>query len=371
MALVPFLSWRGEAPGTVARKGAMALGVGVLGAGVAFAAGARGARDLLLILFAVAAAAANLETIVLFVKRKAISSMGGYLAHVGTGVMLVGILVSGVYEHKQTVTLPRGEPTQVGRHTMTFNRTVYATDDGAIKTFAQLDAGRLADRRAKQAMEVEIASPSGKVWKAYPKMYVNQRTNQLMANPDVDSSPLMDLYISPQSYDPGSPAHAEGTVVGLKKGEAKTVFGVNFKFLEFEADRSQIQSERPRVTVTAHYLVTTATQSAEQVARYVMYIGQQEGNTTESPETPIPGTNGRFKVRRTSATDGTSEIEVLGLNPAGDMKPATPESFSMDVTTKPLISLVWGGFYVMMAGGLIALFRRGKETRRAVIAQPA
>ena len=37
----------------------------------------------------------------------------------------------------------------------------------------------------------------------------------MMANPDVESSPLMDLYVSPQSYDPGSPAHAEGTVVGV------------------------------------------------------------------------------------------------------------------------------------------------------------
>src|SRR5206468_3940068 len=100
----------------------------------------------------------------------------------------------------------RGEPTRVGRNTMTFTRVVFATDDGAIKRGEELDPTRLADRRAKQAMEVQVTSPSGKVWRAYPKMYVNQRTNQMMANPDVESSPLMDLYVSPQSYDPGSPA---------------------------------------------------------------------------------------------------------------------------------------------------------------------
>jgi cytochrome c-type biogenesis protein CcmF len=364
MGLVPFLSWRGETLRSVVKKGGLALGIGILGTGVAFAAGARGARDLLLILFAGTACAANLETIVLFVKRRAVATMGGYLAHVGTAIMLVGILVSGVYERKQTVTLTRGEPTPVGRHTMTFVRTVYATENGAIKRGDELDPAVLSDRRAKQAMEVQIASPSGKVWKAYPKMYVNQRTNQLMANPDVDSSPLMDLYVSPQSYDPGSRAHVEGTVLGMKKGESKTVGGVGFKFLDFEADRSQVSSDRPRVTVTAHYLVTTAQQSAEQIARFVMFIGPSEG-ASESPETGIPGTAGRFRIRRVSATEGTSEIEVLGLNPAGDLKPATPESFSMDVTTKPLISLVWGGFYVMMAGALLALVRRGKETRRA------
>ncbi|HKC23480.1 MAG TPA: cytochrome c biogenesis protein CcsA, partial [Thermoanaerobaculia bacterium] len=364
MGFVPFLSWRGETPRSVVRKGGLALGIGLLAGGVALAAGVRGLRDLLLIVFAASACAANLETIALFVKRRAIATMGGYLAHVGTAIMLVGILVSGVYERKQTVTLLRGEPAVVGRNTMTFLRTVYAAEDGSIKRADELDPASLSDRRAKQAMEVQIASPSGKVWTAYPKMYVNQRTNQLMANPDVNSSALMDLYVSPQSYDPGSPARAEGTLVGLKKGESKTVAGVGFKFLDFEADRSQVSSDRPRVTVTAHYLVTTAKQSSEQIARFVMFLGPAEGGASESPETGIPGTAGRFRIRRVSATEGTSEIEVLGLNPAGDLKPATAESFSMDVTTKPLISLVWGGFYVMMAGAFLALLRRGRETRR-------
>ena len=39
----------------------------------------------------------------------------------------------------------------------------------------------------------------------------------------------------------------------------------------------------------------------------------------------------------------------------------------MDVTHKPLIALVWGGFYVMMAGGLLAFVKRSKEARRAVL----
>jgi cytochrome c biogenesis factor len=61
------------------------------------------------------------------------------------------------------------------------------------------------------------------------------------------------------------------------------------------------------------------------------------------------------------------EIEALGVNPAGDLKPPTSESFSVDVTVKPLISLVWGGFYVMMAGGLLALVRRSRDAHAAVV----
>ncbi len=367
LALVPYLSWRGEKAGLVAKKAMVSAIVAVLATVVFFAAGVRGGRDLLILGFAVFGMVANAETLVLFVKRKAIASMGGYLAHVGTSVMLVGILVSGAYESKQTVTLLRGEPMQVGRNTLTFIRTVFVNEQGVVKQQNELDPRLLADRRAKQAMEVEVASPRGKVWKAYPKMYMNQRTNQLMANPDVRSTASMDTYLSPQSYDPGSPGRPEGTIVGFKKGDVQKVHGVQMKFLDFEADRSQLQSARPRVIVTSRFLVTTATESSEVPVRFTMLMGGEAGQT-QAEEAAIPGTNGRFKLRRTSATEGTCEIEVLGLNPAGDVKPPTPENFTVDVTTKPLISLVWGGFYVMMAGGLVAMIRRGKDARRAALA---
>lgn len=361
IAAVPFLSWRGETLGAIRRKALFALLSGLVATGVFFALGVKAPRDLVVLFTASFGFVANLETTILFVRRRAISTMGGYLAHVGVAVMLVGILVSGVYEKKTTVTLQRDMPLEVGRNTLTFRRTVFVSESGDVKTQRELDRTRLSDRRAKQAMEVDVASPTGKVWKAYPKIYMNARTNQMMANPDVRSTALMDLYISPQSYDPGSTARTEGSVQAFRKGDSRTLFGVNFKFLDFEADRSQIRSARPRVLVTAHFLVTSAKQSSEETARFVMYLAGSGGS--ESPETPIPGTNGRFRIRRVSAGEGLTEVEVLGLDPAGDLRPATPESFTVDVTTKPLISLVWGGFYVMMAGAVLAMVRRSRDAR--------
>jgi cytochrome c-type biogenesis protein CcmF len=369
VALVPFLSWRGETPAAVARKAFTAFVIAVFGTGVFRFAGVHGVKDLAIVGCALFGLAANLETIVLFVRRRSLGTAGGYVAHTGMALMLMGILISGVYETKTPVTLVKDKPMRVGRSTMTFTRTVYVTENGDVKHPGQLDLSELSDRRAKQAMEVEITSARGKVWKAYPKMYLNERTNQMMANPDVESTPLMDLYVSPQSYDPGSPTRTEGELLTLKKGESRTTNGVNFKFLDYSADRSQVSSDRPRVTVTANFLVTTADVSEERAARLVMFLGgAAAGEATESPETSLPGGKGRLKIRRVSPNESTCEIEVLGIAPGGDIKPATPESFSMDVTTKPLISLVWGGFYVMMAGGLLALVRRGKDARKAALA---
>ena len=57
----------------------------------------------------------------------------------------------------------------------------------------------------------------------------------------------------------------------------------------------------------------------------------------------------------------------MSKNPADEFQPATVESLSIEVTRKPLIALVWGGFYVMMAGGLLAFIKRSGEARRAVV----
>ena len=102
----------------------------------------RGPRDLAILSFAVFGIVANAQTVVLFVRRKAIKPMGGYLAHVGISIMLVGILISGVYEKKTT-----GEPVrrasrrQVGRHTMTFTRVIFVTEKGDVKPFRGAEHG--------------------------------------------------------------------------------------------------------------------------------------------------------------------------------------------------------------------------------------
>ena len=218
-------------------------------------------------------------------------------------------------------------------------------------------------------MEVVVSSPGRSVWKAYPKLYTNTRTNQMMANPDVQVvAAHRPLRLALRLTTPGGRARIEGTTFALKKGESKAVEGVKVKFLDFSADRSQVASARPHVTVTGNFLVTTADASEEKTAQLVMYFGDASaGSATESPETALPG-KGRLKLLKVSPNEGTCEIELLGLGPGGDLKPATGETLSVDLTTKPLISLVWGGFYVMMAGGLVALVRRARDSRQAALA---
>jgi cytochrome c-type biogenesis protein CcmF len=370
IALVPFVSWRGETWATIGRKVATAGVFGLLGTLLFFFLGVRKPVDLLFLGAAVFGFASSAEIIVLFVRRKAIKSAGGYFAHVGTAIMLVGILISGAYEMKTQVTLRRNQPLVIEKHgrpvTFTFTGLYFVNEDGVVKTQSQLDLTKLSDRRAKQAMEVTVTQ-NGKTWKAYPKLYMNERSGQLMANPDVKKSFLLDLYISPQSYEPGTPARVEGNVAILRKGEEKSVNGVGVKFLDFSSDGAH--TEGGTFTIGTRLAVTSAGKTEEVVPKFIVSLGGPEGERMQNPESPLPGTErGQVRIRRVSPNDGAVELELLGLDPTSDIKPATPETFSIDVTTKPLISLVWAGFYVMMLGGILAMIKRAKDARQAAIA---
>ncbi|MCL4807957.1 MAG: hypothetical protein KJ062_09245, partial [Thermoanaerobaculia bacterium] len=178
------VSWRGETWATIGKKTATAGAFAVLGVLLFLLLGVRKPVDLLFLGAAVFGLAASAEIIVLFVQRKAIRSAGGYFAHLGTSIMLVGILVSGAYESKTQVTLERNRPVVLEQHgrpvTFTFTGLYFVTEDGIVKDQSQLDLTRLADRRAKQAMEVTVTDGKA-TWKAYPKLYMNEKSGQLMS----------------------------------------------------------------------------------------------------------------------------------------------------------------------------------------------
>ena len=57
--------------------------------------------------------------------------------------------------------------------------------------------------------------------RVYPKLFVNDRTRQLMANPHVKTTPLQDLYISPIQYEPAEPMSVNERLA-LAKAQAIT-----------------------------------------------------------------------------------------------------------------------------------------------------
>ncbi len=137
------------------------------------------------------------------------------------------------------------------------------------------------------------------------------------------------------------------------------------KFVGFDVDMSQMDQGARQVAVTGNFEVGPPGSAKKASPKLTVQLGG--GGQTYAPAA-VPGSKATLKLVKASASEGIAEVEVLGLSAGGDLKPATPESFSVDVTTKPLISLVWAGFYILMSGGLVAMVRRARDARKAALA---
>jgi cytochrome c-type biogenesis protein CcmF len=270
----------------------------------------------------------------------ALQRAGGYLAHVGVGVMLIGFLASSAYDESAKVTLVEGEPVQVREMTLTFRGFRSATEPGE-----------------RDFMEVEVAR-GGKSFLAYPKMFLNERTRQLMVNPHVESFAAADLYFSPLEFDPGEAA-GQVREVELAKDTEQRFGDLTIRFLSFNLERDGnamvAMTQGAPVTIGARL---QARRGDTTVDLEPIYTFDQQGNV-QVPALPLPG-GGRVAVAGINASAGSVRLFLEGLGADAGAKKA---ALSLDVTSKPLIALVWYGLYVVLAGGLFSYAYRLKAAR--------
>jgi cytochrome c-type biogenesis protein CcmF len=337
LALVPYLSWQGNPRGELARRLAGSGAVAVLVTAGAFAAGVREPLHVLFVLLATLALATNLQKTVDKVRKGGLRAAGGYLAHVGVGIILIGILVSSAYDESAKVTLEQGVPTPVEGMTLTFNRFVPRQGN------------------EKERMEVSVVRADGSRYLSYPRLFLNDRTQQVMAHPHITHLLLQDLYISPIEFDPGERGDARR--LHLRKGEEATVGGVRVRFLGFDlnAEGNAIQAMQAggMVAVGATLEFVRGDRSSRVVP---LYRFTPSGEVDAQPF-PVPG-GGQVVLAGIDASAGAVQLEVRGVGtPAPGLRP----KLAVDVTRKPLIKLVWYGLYVVLAGGILATSQRLRD----------
>ncbi|MCG8456948.1 MAG: cytochrome c biogenesis protein CcsA [Holophagales bacterium] len=338
LSLVPFIGWRGAKPAEVWRKAVPSLIAAVVGTAFAFALGLAEIFHGLLVLLALWALFANLQRVVSLGRNGSFASAGGYLAHVGVGVMLVGVLASSAYDISFKVTLPQGQPKQVGDLTLTFQRFIPRQG------------------HEKERMEVKVERDDGFTYLSYPKLFVNDRTRQLMANPHVKVTPFQDLYISPIQYEPAEPMRIDERLV-LGKGESSQVGDLNVRFVEFELDGHdpmvRLASGRA-AEVAARLEVSQGSGEARGVKALFRF---RSDGSIDSPPAALP-TGGMIALTGIDPATGTVQLALAATN-----SDPQPPRLSIDVTRKPLIQLVWIGLYIILAGGAVSTLKRWRTAR--------
>ncbi len=267
--------------------------------------------------------------------------LGGYLAHIGVGLLIVGTVGTTVYKRTASLQLTQDTPQMVFGRQFTFRNMVVPPTDPL-------------QRRAAQ---IEVTTPkTGKTWVAEAPYYVSAKTGQLVMHPAIESGWMSDIYIAPSEYVP--PAQLAPGILQLTRGQSVSAFGYTLTF-----DRFELQDPKAMASGTGPVVVEAIT-------------------TVKAPDGSTATVQPTFRVEAnkppqssTVTLQGGATLMLGGLDPASqmivvqfggvDLGKVKPEDLKgrvfVDVSAEPGINLVWGGFIVGVLGGLLAMLRRWRE----------
>jgi hypothetical protein len=140
----------------------------------------------------------------------------------------------------------------------------------------------------------------------------------------------------------------------MAKGETLTYKELAITFDEF--DLSDFDPEAGQINFGVIFTVEHDGQSFEVVPTYRGGMGGEPQVTAAA----VPGSGGiTLTPGRIDAEGGTVQLQIY--DPSLAPEAATPASLVIDVSTKPLISLVWIGTVLIIIGIAMAMFLRRKD----------
>jgi cytochrome c-type biogenesis protein CcmF len=212
------------------------------------------------------------------------------LAHVGIGLMMLAFLTTGWLDRQQKVRLVQGQATQVLGYTLTFMGVEKPTP------------------MARDAMVVEVTDPRGRNFVLKPRMWVNQKSNQLVANPDIKSFLATDLYVAPVEFTPGEESPASARLM-LTRNQPVPFRDWTLTFRSFDMNR---QNAVPGA-LTVGMVVDVERPGAEPVTLEPSLISMSDG-TVQAVPVEIPGVpGGKLRATGMSVDQGMIRVELLGL----------------------------------------------------------
>jgi len=316
-----------------------AAAAGLAGSGAAYMIGVEG---LLLLLFAGSCFFALTANVVIFgrtLARQGIGAAGGYLAHIGVAFILVAV-VAATTGRRQKADLVYQAPTRVLGYELTF--TGWATEPGG-----------------KQSAAVSLSRGGASSQILRPKLYRMYGSGQMMtrAEPHIHRTLLGDLYIAPAQYLPPEQALAElGDVFTLAKGSRRELEGVSFTFEDYEIGGHAGEGQPDTRVMTGGSVGARIRVEWEQESRTVM-PRMAFGGVAEQG-VPLPeGVGGELRVQAIDADLGTVTLLYSSGETPVDGR-ALGGVLTVELSEKPLMSILWTGVVLVLLGGGLAIRRR-------------
>jgi cytochrome c-type biogenesis protein CcmF len=256
--------------------------------------------------------------------------IGGYLAHVGMAVLLVGIIGSYAYASpEEKMVLREGETQRIFGHSFSFGGYEGRPDN-------------------KHAMRLQVDQGNGSTFVAYPEVYFNERMGAWVRTPAIKRSFWQDLYISPEEY---RPADDPNTAI-LAPGQEATVGPYTLRFEKFVLDNHAMNANVDAMLIGATVIVK------QENSAYTFTPWLRLGPNRSRTSVPVALSGGKdLLLENVDPSSELVRLRVTGLD-----LPVVPARAIFTVSIKPAIALVWMGVLLIVAGGVLAVVRRRWET---------
>jgi cytochrome c-type biogenesis protein CcmF len=285
----------------------------------------------------------NLGQVTRLARSGGLRSAGGYIAHVGFGVLLLGIVCCSLYS--RTERIKKMTMTQPGR---AFGYEFRMVNTGEAVGTSKIELPLLVtpkpDKGSQSIWQRLEFLMAGQGFAIRPSM-MRDKNGSLMASPGIHSHPLYDLYVAPVEFDPGTLASMPIT---LKPGEFWQMGPIKLYF----AGVSDVgRKDDPDYSVRANLLAIRGGKHVP--AQPVLNLRTRTSTIIE-----LPG-GSKININPDTTFDGAMTFDFAGPN----SKRSEP-SAAVDVTIKPLIWIVWLGMILLVTGALLSVRRRTLENSR-------
>ncbi len=272
------------------------------------------------------------------------------LAHIGLALLLIGATTSSGLEKREKITLTQGEPEQaLGLYNLTFTGYQPAGNDTSfLVTVTDINTGGKSENSSYEANLKHInKDPDAGV----------------VREPHIKKTLLGDVYISPLGTRIGPPPLPAGKLELLKDEHVK-LGGYTFTLKGTEAFRKTPESPATRLSA----IITG--QRGEETIELRPSISMVNGDL-RMDTAYLPDSSGSISMLLEHAPRGGSMFAVSGafLDPeaANTMSTAREtNAMAVEISTKPLISLLWIGSLLLFIGGALALTARTAEREIAI-----
>lgn len=272
--------------------------------------------------------AVNAQVMLQQLRRGERTMLGTHLAHTGFMLLIIGVVVSSVFETKTILPLPLNSPREFAGYELTYT----GLEPFRMRSGEQAAEVRVVARHGRQAELVSAVLRAGR--------------DGVIRNPGIRKRLAHDLYLEPGEIQAGQSADE----VVLDREQPTTVGDLTFAYKAFDLGAGHLDPSNFRVGVELEVTV------GEQTTTVKPWFAVQDGELTSEPA-DLPG-GGQVSVTGMPPKEEGSTDRLILLSITGRGLESVPETAVIQVTLKPFMSIVWLGCWMTIAGALLAGWRR-------------